>query len=102
MTIALRTSNRAIGAFPNVPKFFNRYSLPIGLGFLNNPFGDDMISVAFEPGFITREFLEMSLTRPCTVLLQAFPQGMVSLAILFRCLVANCFSFAIGRQVANG
>src|SRR5260221_9314026 len=101
MTIALRTSNRAIGAFPNVPKFFNRYSLPIGLGFLNNPFGDDMISVAFEPGFITREFLEMSLSRPCTVFLQALTQGMVSLAVLFDCLTAKCFAFAIGSQIDN-
>ena len=31
MAIALRTSNRAIGSFPNVPKFFNRYSFWFGI-----------------------------------------------------------------------
>ncbi len=60
-----------------------------------------MISVAFEPGFITREFLEMSLSRPCTVFLQALTQGMVSLAVLFDCLTAKCFAFAIGSQIDN-
>ena len=66
MAIALRTSNRAIGSFPNVPKFFNRYSLSSGFGFLNNPFGDDMIGVFAEPGFFAREFLEMAFRTLCT------------------------------------
>ena len=45
LAIALRASNRAIGTFPNVPKLFNRYSLAVGLRFLDNSLGDHMIGV---------------------------------------------------------
>jgi hypothetical protein len=45
MLRTLRPSNRAIGAFPNVPKVFYRYSLSSIFGLLNNPFGDHMISI---------------------------------------------------------
>ena len=69
VAIALRTSNRAIGAFPNVPEFFNRYALPVGFGLLNNPFGDHLVSIVLEPGFFAREFLEMPLRGLCSTFL---------------------------------
>ena len=101
MAIALRTSNRAIGSFPNVPKFFNRYSLSSGFGFLNNPFGDDMIGVFAEPGFFARELLEMAFRTLCPPLLQALAQGMMALARLLNGFSAKCLAFTIGGKVDN-
>ena len=64
MAIALRTSNRAIGTFPNVPEFFNRYGLPVGLGLTHKAFRYDMIGVALKPGLFARELLEVALRAP--------------------------------------
>src|SRR5436305_324167 len=99
MAIALRTSNRAISALPNVPKFFNRYSLPIGFGLLNNPFGDHMIGVFLETGLLTRQFLEMPLGAFRATLLQALTQGMHTLSILLDNFTAEGLAFAIGSKV---
>jgi hypothetical protein len=99
MAIALRTSNRAIGSLPNVPKFFNRYSLSSGFGLLHNAFGDDMIGVFAEPGFFAREVLEMAFRTLCPPLLQALAQGMLALARLLNGFAAKGLAFTIGGKV---
>jgi len=82
-----------------VPEFFNRYSLPMGFGLLNNPFGDHMIGITFESGFFARESLEMAFGRPGTTLLQALPKGLMPLAIAFDCLATEGFPFGVGSQI---
>jgi hypothetical protein len=84
MARTLRPFYRAISARPNVSKVFNRYSLPVGFGLLNNPFGDDMIRIALESGLLAREFLEMPLCALCAALLKTLTQGSVTLARLLK------------------
>jgi len=84
MLRTLRPSNRAIGAFPNVSKVFYSNSLTVGFGLAHNPFGDDMVGIAFEPGFFAREFLEVAFRILRTTLLKALAQGLMSFAVGFN------------------
>lgn len=101
MAIALRTSNRAIGACPNVPEFFNRYPLMVLFGFVHNPFGDDMIRILVEPRLFARELFEMAFRTLGATLLQALPQSVVSLAGGLNSLSTKGFAFRVCRKVDN-
>ena len=61
MARSLRTSNRANDAFPNMPEFFNRYSLSVAFRLVDNALAHDMVRVFLEPGFFASEFFEMAL-----------------------------------------
>lgn len=99
MTIALRLPNRAFGTFPNVPQVFNRDSLLVGFGFLNNMLANHMVGILLKSGFFAREFLEMAFGRLCTALLQALAQGMVALTNLFYLLTTERLTLAVSSQV---
>src|SRR6266568_1071295 len=71
----------------------------MGFGLVNNPFGDHMIGVFLEPGFFTREFLEMAFGRLGTTLLQALPKCMMPLAIAFDRLTTEGFPLGVGSHI---
>src|SRR5271157_5403787 len=71
----------------------------MGLSLLNNAFGDHMIGVPFEPGFLAREFLEMFLRGLCAMFLQALAQGMMPLTVVLDSLTAVRFTLAVSSQV---
>ncbi len=101
MAIALRASNRAIGTFPNVPKLFNRYSLAVGLRFLDNSFGDHMIRVGSEPTFFAGKLFEVPFCALRPTLLQALTQGMHPLAGVLNLLTTEGFTFRVRGKVDN-
>jgi hypothetical protein len=99
MAIALRTSNRAIGTFPNVPEFFNRYCLPVGLGLTHNAFRYDMIGVALKPGLFAREFLKMAFRAPGSTLLKTLPKRIMPFPVFLDNFPAEDFTFRVSSQV---
>ncbi len=99
MAIALRTSNRAIGSRPNVPKFFNRYSKALSFGLLHNAFAHHMIGMTLEASFFARKPLQVAFRALGATLLQALTQGMMALAVLLNRFTAEAFSFTISGQV---
>src|SRR2546423_5352208 len=70
-------------------------------GFLNNPFGDDMVTVCSEAAFFAGEFLEMPFGRLGPALLQALTKGMIAFACLLNRLTTKGFTLAISSKVDN-
>src|SRR6266446_4669363 len=60
-----------------------------------------MIRVSAEPGFLAREFLEMSFRALRTVLLQALPECMVSFACLLNRLPTKGLTLTVRGKVDN-
>src|SRR6266700_2504171 len=101
MARALRPSNRAFRPRTDVSKVLYRYSLFGGLRFPHNMLTDDMVGIAPKSGLSTGELLEATFSGLGTTLLQACPQGVHLLAVLFHCFTATCLAFAIGGKIDN-
>jgi hypothetical protein len=57
--MTLRLFNRAFRALTDVPQVFNRYSLFVRFGLLDQSFGDHMVGIALKPGLFARELFQI-------------------------------------------
>ena len=85
--IGVPWSLRAVGLNPlsDTRQIFQGDPSSGALRSIHEPFGDGMVDILLKPGLLALEQLESSPRRSCSMALQAFASGLVSLAFPIHC-----------------